>query len=222
MTAEPGGTEGKASTNTTPFTGVVLAGGRSKRLGRNKALEEVGDVPLVSRVTTVVQSVASKLVMVVADETQADALPTLDGATTVLDMHPGSGSLGGIFTGLTEAPTHWALVVACDMPFLNPQLLTHMAGSREGVDIVVPVLDGWPEPTHAFYSKNCLSAMEASLKSGRLKITKFFDSVTVKYLSQESIEAIDPEHWSFFNVNTADDLQKAITRDAELVGELAK
>jgi len=221
MTAEPSGTEGKTSTSTAPFTGVVLAGGRSRRLGRNKALEKVGGIPLVSRVTTVVESVASHLVVVVADEAQAGVLPTPDGATTVVDMRPGSGSLGGIFTGLTEAPTDWALVVACDMPFLNLELLTLMSGSREGVDIVIPVLDGWPEPTHAFYSKNCLSAMEESLNTGRLKITEFFASVTVKYLPQESIEAIDPERWSFFNVNTAVDLEKARARDADLVAGLA-
>jgi molybdopterin-guanine dinucleotide biosynthesis protein A len=221
MTAEPGGTEGKTSTNTAPFTGVVLAGGRSRRLGRNKALEEVGGVPLLSRVTTVVESIASGLVLVVADEAQADVLPAPDDAITVLDVHPDSGSLGGIFTGLTEAPTDWALVVACDMPFLNVQLLTHMAGSREGADIVIPVLDGWPEPTHAFYSKTCLPPMKESLNNGRLKITDFFDSVTVKYLPQESIEAIDPERWSFFNVNTAVDLEKARARDADLVAGLA-
>ena len=218
MTAEPGGTEGKASMSSAPFTGVILAGGRSRRLGRNKALEEVGGIPLVSRVTTVVESIASVVVLVVADDAQANVLPTPDDAITVLDMHPDSGSLGGIFTGLTKAPTDWALVVACDMPFLNAQLLAYMSGLRENADIVIPVLDGWPEPTHAFYSKTCLSAMEESLNSGRLKITEFFASVTVKYLPQESIEAIDPERWSFFNVNTAYDLQKARTRDAELVG----
>ena len=222
MTAEPGGTEGKTSKSTAPFTGVVLAGGRSRRLGRNKALEKVGGIPLASRVISVVKSIASELVLVVADEAQADVLPIPDDAITVLDMHAGSGSLGGIFTGLTKSPTDWALVVACDMPFLNAQLLTYMADSREGADVVVPMLDGWPEPTHAFYSKTCLRHMEESLNKGRLKITGFFDSVTVKYLPQESIEAIDPERWSFFNVNTADDLQKARTRDAELVAGLVK
>ena len=219
MAAERGGTEGKAYVDASPITGVVLAGGRSTRLGRNKALELVGGVPLVSLAISVLESVTSDLVVVVTDEAQADTLPVPDRGRTVQDLFPDSGALGGIFTGLTEAHANWAVVVACDMPFLSEPLLSHMANARTGFDIVIPVLDGWPEPTHALYSKKCLAPMEESIRAGRLKITGFFGSIAVKYVPQETVEEIDPGRWSFFNVNTQRNLEFARARAAEIASE---
>ena len=221
MAAERGGTgdgaERNPSGNAGSITAVVLAGGRSRRLGRDKAVEAVGGVPLVSRVISAVESVTSDLVVVVADESQGEALPLPGHARTALDLYPDSGSLGGIFTGLTAATSHWVLVVACDMPFLSRPLLSHMASVRNGVDVVAPMLDGRPEPTHALYSKTCLPYMERKLRAGRLKITGFFDSVPVNYVPQSEIEEIDPDRWSFYDVNTPEDLATARARAAEPV-----
>ena len=196
-------------------SGIVLAGGMSRRLGRNKAVERIGRMPLLSRVIDRLSQVTDQTVVVVADAEQASELPIPHSATIAPDVYPGAGSLGGIFTGLSAAAEEWGIVVACDMPFLNLDLLRHMLALRDGYDAVVPVIDGRPEPTHAAYSTACLPHIERRLQANDLKITRFFDQVRVNYLSQSEVEERDPERLSFFNVNTQEDLDRALS----LVGE---
>ena len=81
----------------------------------------------------------------------------------------------------------WGFVVACDMPFLNTDLIAHMLTLREDYDAVVPLLDGYPEPIHAAYSKACLPHIESRLKAGQLKIAGFFDDVRVRHVSESEI-----------------------------------
>jgi len=181
----------------------------STRLGRNKAVERLGGQPLVRRVIDRLAEVTDQTVVVVADLKQVEELPLPDSALVVTDAYPACGSLGGIFTGLSAAQADWGLVVACDMPFLDRELLEHILAQREGHDAVVPMLGGRPEPTHAAYSKRCLPAMERRLKARELKIAGFFDEVRVGLLSQADVEDFDPEHLSFMNVNTEEDLARA-------------
>ena len=191
-------------------SGIVLAGGMSRRLGRDKAIEPIGGEPLLQRVIARLSQVSDETVVVVADEEQGSRLPLPDSVRAAVDLYPGSGSLGGIFTGLSAADREWGIVVACDMPFLNVELLNQMLSRREGYDAVVPVLEGRPEPTHAVYSKACLSSIERRLKAGDLKIARFFDEVLVNYMTQHEVERTDPEHLSFMNVNTQEDLDQAL------------
>ena len=192
-------------------SGIVLAGGKSRRLGRDKAIEPVGGEPLLSRVIGRLSQVAEQTVVVVADTERASQLPLPRSAKVAVDLYPGGGSLGGIFTGLSAADGEWGIVVACDMPFLNVELFRHMLTLRDGVDAVVPVLEGRPEPTHAVYSKACLPHMESRLQADDLKIARFFDEVQVSYVSQVDVEKRDPDHLSFFNVNTQEDLDTALS-----------
>ncbi|MCI0440154.1 MAG: molybdenum cofactor guanylyltransferase [Chloroflexi bacterium] len=196
-------------------SGIVLAGGMSRRLGRNKALEPINGEPLISRVFKRLSSVSEQAVVVVNNMERASVLPLPASAKVAVDLYPDGGSLGGIFTGLSAADGEWGLVVACDMPFLNVALFEHMLSLRRGFDAVVPVLDGRPEPTHAVYSKTCLKPMERKLKANDLKITGFFDEVRVRLVSQEDIEKLDPERLSFFNVNTQEDLDRALALAAQ-------
>ena len=190
-------------------TGIILAGGLSRRLGRDKAVEPIKGQPLVGRVMDALSGIADELVVVVNTPQRGRELPLRDSAVVAVDIYPNAGSLGGIFTGLSSASNQWGIVVACDMPFLNLDLLSYLLSFRESHDAVVPVLDGRPEPTHAAYSKVCLSAIEARLEANDLKIARFFDDVRVKYVSQRRVEEIDPRRRSFFNVNTEEDLARA-------------
>lgn len=192
-----------------PVTGIILAGGRSRRLGRDKAVEPFGGQPLIRRVIERVAPLTSEIVVVVADSARGDSLPLDADHRVALDIFPEGGSLGGIFSGLTAASNQWGLVVACDMPFLNSGLLKHMLAQREGWDAVVPQPGSFPEPTHALYSRACLPYMEARLRANDLKISGFFDQVRVRYLAQEEIETFDPALHSFFNVNSPEDLERA-------------
>lgn len=193
------------------ITVVILAGGQSRRLGRDKAVEPFAGEPLIRRVIrrAVAAVDAGEAVVVVADAERAAALPLDAAHRTAVDVFPGGGSLGGIYTGLAAARTEWALVAACDMPFLSAPLLGYMAGRREGVDAVVPEIDGRPEPTHAMYSKGCLPAMAARLQAGQLKIAGFFGDVTLRYVAEAEVRRFDPELLSFFNINRPADLARA-------------
>ena len=201
-----------ASAENSAITAVILAGGQSRRLGRDKAVEPFGGEPLIRRVIRLASDAvsASNVVVAVADADRAAALPLDDNHVTAVDLFPDCGSLGGIYTGLHAAPTGWNLVTACDMPFLSSPLLAHMASLRAGVDAVVPVIDGRPEPTHALYHRRCLPAIEAKLRAAQLKISGFFDDVNVRYLQEDEVREFDPELLSFFNINRPEDLALAM------------
>lgn len=196
-------------------SGVVLAGGQSRRLGRDKAVEIVGGQPIIRRVLERVAGLTSENIVVAADQSRGDALPLLDNTRVVPDVYPGMGSLGGIFSGLAAARNEWAVVAACDMPFLNPDLLGYLLSLREGADVVAPVVEGRPEPTHALYSRECLPFIEERLSAGELKITGFYGGVKVRYVEEEEIRHFDPELLSFFNVNSPQDLERARKLAAE-------
>ena len=191
------------------LTAIVLAGGLSRRLGRNKALERVGGELLIHRVLSRVGEVAGETLLVVANLEQAAALPLPSEVRVVTDAYPDSGSLGGIYTGLRAANSRWGLAVACDMPFLNVPLLRRLIELRPGSDVVVPELDGRPEPTHALYSKACLEHIRPRLEAGRFKIAGFFEDVRVRTVAQQEVSTYDPDRLSFFNINTQADLDRA-------------
>ena len=191
-------------------SGIILAGGLSRRLGRDKALEPFQGQPLISRVIGRLDTLTDDTVVVVNTEERGVELPLSKDTKTAIDIYPDSGSLGGIFTGLAAAANDWAFVVACDMPFLNAGLMKHMIALRDGYDAIVPILDGYPEPTHALYSKTCLPYIERRLKARRLKIAGFFDDVRVRYVGADEIDSFDSERLSFFNVNTPEDLSRAL------------
>lgn len=213
---------GVSNPNPNAITAVILAGGRSRRLGRDKAAEPFAGEPLLRRVIRRAAAGVSvnanadagvgnvDVVVVVADVARAAALPLPPGTRTVVDAFPGSGPLGGIYTGLEAARTEWSLVVACDLPFLSPPLLRYLAGLRDGVDIVAPIIDGRLEPTHALYSRRCRPAIAARLQAGQLKTADLFDDVTVRYVDETEMRRFDPELLSFFNINRPADLARAL------------
>ncbi|MBI2854800.1 MAG: molybdenum cofactor guanylyltransferase [Chloroflexi bacterium] len=189
-------------------TGVVLAGGKSSRLGRNKAFEVVGEESLLKRTTRRLSALGE--VLVVTNHQFALSLQDQDlGARVAEDIWPGMGPLGGIHSALKAATTQYILVVACDMPFLNWNLLKYEIGLRLGFDAVVPRLLGFPEALHSVYSKSCLPATEAVLSGGKSQVSLMLRAVRVRYVEQHEIEKFDPQHLSFFNVNTPADIDRA-------------
>jgi len=190
-------------------SGVILAGGVSRRLEKNKALERIGGKALIERVIDSLVPLTSEVLAVVARPEQATALRLPSSVRVVSDRYSGGGSLGGIFTGLEASAEPWSLVVACDMPFLNRELLHHLMAQSSDVDAVIPCLGGQPEPLHALYSKACLAPMERMLRAGELKIAPLFEAVRVRYVDEAAIDRIDPRHLSFFNINTQADLEEA-------------
>jgi molybdopterin-guanine dinucleotide biosynthesis protein A len=152
----------------------------------------------------------SNRILIVTSQEHPD-FPVTCGAEVMIDFYPGKGPLGGIFTGLLAAESSHILVVACDMLFLNVELLQYMTRLSQHFDAVVPRLErGKLEPLHAIYSKNCLDSMKILLKSNQLKVTHFLDTVRVRYIKQAEARRFDPQLLSFFNVNSQSDLDKAV------------
>ena len=188
---------------------IVLAGGKGLRLGQDKALEIIGNRSLLERVVLYLSLFNSGIIIVTAPKQpfpQLDAYPKL---SVVTDIYLNKGPLGGIYTGLKASDSFLNLVVACDMPFLNQTLLHYMIQISTGFDLVVPRLGDMVEPLHAVYSKGCLAPIESLLKQGNLSLRQLFTLVKVKYVEAEEINRFDPEHLSFFNINSQADLERA-------------
>jgi molybdopterin-guanine dinucleotide biosynthesis protein A len=188
-----------------PISAVILAGGHSTRLGRNKAFLKVNGQPLIERIIDRLAQVSDEIIIVTNDVERYEHLE----ATVVADMYPGKAALGGIHSGLQTASHFHSLVVGCDMPFLNVPLLRYMQGLTAGHDVVIPRVAQYVEALHAIYAKSCLPHIERQLEVGELQIMGLFSTVRVAYVEQEEIEVFDPEHLSFFNINSQADLEKA-------------
>jgi molybdopterin-guanine dinucleotide biosynthesis protein A len=167
-----------------PISAVILAGGRSTRLGRDKAFLQVNGRPLIEQIVDKVAQLSDEVIIVAND-------------------------LDGIFSGLKAATKRHALVVACDMPLLSLSLLRYMRGLAPGYDVVIPRVGTLTEALHAIYSQDCLPFIERQLRAMDLRISHFFTHVRVRYVDQEEIDLFDPGHLSFFNINSQADLARA-------------
>ena len=193
---------------------IVLAGGRSARLGSDKPTLLLHGKALLQRVGDAMSQLSDD-VIVVQRQDQCLALP---GARVVSDLEPFSGPLAGIAAGLGVARHSWAFVVACDMPFLNADLLHYMLDARDGHDAVVPKLTVGLEPLHALYHVRCLPALMNVLIAGKRRVTSFYETLDVRFVTGDEISRFDPQGRSFFNVNTERDLELARSWDAEAPG----
>jgi molybdopterin-guanine dinucleotide biosynthesis protein A len=198
-------------------SGIVLAGGSSSRLGQNKALVCVAGRPLVERVVDVLRPLVSDVVLVTQGECQApsgclapeaELLAHLD-LHIVADVFSGVGTLGGLHAGLSAIDSEYGLVVGCDMPFLNANLLRYMIVQTKGYDVVMPRVGKYYEPLHALYARRCLPAIERSILAGRRRIRHALADLCIRYIEEPELDRYDPDRLSFFNVNTPEDLERA-------------
>jgi len=198
------------------MTSIMLAGGKGGRLGRDKLSERVGRHTLSQRVIDCLTLISDEIIAVIA---QGQSEPSLPASTrVVVDLYPDKGALGGIYTGLVASSSSHSLVVACDMPFLNPSLLRYLIQVSPGFDVVIPrIKEGKLEPLHALYSRNCIAPIQQQIQQGGMKIDSFLEHVKVRYVERAEIEKFDPQYLSFININNETDLEKAraLQRQAE-------
>jgi molybdopterin-guanine dinucleotide biosynthesis protein A len=188
---------------------IVLAGGKSIRLGRDKVNELLGDKSLLQWVVTRISHFDTDVIIVTAKKEPVPVNISYARVLTTGDIFPDRGSLGGIYSGIMTSKSQYNFVVGCDMPFLNLDLMKFMMDIAPGFDLVLPRMGKIVEPLHAIYARSCLVYMENLLKQGELQILKFFHQVKVRYVDPPEIERFDPGYLSFFNVNTEEDLKKA-------------
>jgi molybdopterin-guanine dinucleotide biosynthesis protein A len=187
------------------ITGIILAGGKSLRYGRNKALVELDGSRLIERVISVMQPLFENLVIITNTPLEYDylQLPMQE------DLIKGLGPLGGVYTGLETISSESGFFVACDMPFLQRDLIRHMVAIRKDFDAVVPKVDWKIEPLHAIYTRNCLPAIKKLIDVQAYQIIEIFDSIRVRYVEEEEIRSFDSRLKSFFNVNNPRELTDA-------------
>ncbi|MBD0324723.1 MAG: molybdenum cofactor guanylyltransferase, partial [Aldersonia sp.] len=181
------------------LSAAVLAGGMSSRMGTDKALMPLrpGDPPLARLVVDRVRQVAEQVFVVSNERPGYDAF----GVPVVPDRYPTGATLGGIATALEAATAEYCLVVACDMPFLEVDLLRWMAGQPRDYDALVPRVPGESrqgsgyifQTLHAIYRKSCLPAIRNELEAGRRQVIGFFPSVEVRTIEADSLRRFDPD-----------------------------
>jgi molybdopterin-guanine dinucleotide biosynthesis protein A len=191
------------------ITAIVLAGGKNRRFGRNKALATIGGISLIEHVVERLRPQTSQILIVTSRDRHD--LPVTCNAEIVADIYPDKGPLGGIYTGLLASRATHSLVIACDMPFLNTELLYYMVRQSRDFNVVIPRLaEGKLEPLHAIYSKACLSKIKSQLDWNYLRVDSILDALRVRYVERAECQLFDPQLLSFFNINREADLDCAI------------
>lgn len=185
-------------------TAIILAGGKSSRMGRDKALLRVKDDNMLEEAIRVLAGGFDEI-LVSANDRSYDSLKI----KTIPDVYPGRGPLAGIHAGLRVSAHDVNFVVACDMPFIDVRLALYMLELVVGYDVVVPKMGDYYEPLFAVYTKNCLAAIEDQLKAGRNKTSAFYSKVKVRFVDRNDLERFGHSDCLFFNVNTPVDLKKA-------------
>ncbi len=186
-------------------SGVILAGGRSRRMGRPKAFLRLGGRPLIAWVLEPLRDLFSE-VLIVSPETEPFSRL---GVRVVPDHRPGGGPLGGALTGIAEASRPQALVVGCDMPLLCPPLLAHLVARLGARAAVVPRTSDGLHPLHAVYAKRALESLSSCLEGGALKFTDAVEATDRLEIGEAEIRRFDPDLHSLFNVNRPEDAARA-------------
>lgn len=190
------------------FTIVIQAGGRSSRMGQDKALMPFLGSPLIGRQVARLRSLSSNI-SVITNRPQDYAFL---GLPCFPDLMPGEGPLGGLLTALNAVDTGTLAVLACDLPFIMPALLVeqHRLLMQGQYDAVIPRSPDGPEPLHAVYRRErCLAAVQAALEVGERRMTAWFSMATVYEMSQEEVAVIDPKFYSFINTNSPEEFSEA-------------
>jgi molybdenum cofactor guanylyltransferase len=189
--------------------GFVLAGGRSSRMGREKALLDVGGVPLIVRTARLVESVAGSAT-VVGETAGIRAL----GLPMVADDRPGAGPLGGIATALRVSRAPWCLVVACDLPYLKKAWLEYLVTRALGsdADAVIAMNASGAEPLCAAYRESAEPAIRSAVSLGNLKVRSMLENLRGEVIEPEEWKRFDSDGYLFKNMNSPEDYEEARER----------
>ena len=193
-------------------TAIVLAGGKSSRMGRPKALLPFDNEPLIVHIVRALNRIFAETVVVAASGQEMPSLP----ATLVRDEMAYQGPVGGITYGLKAAGKKLCFVTSCDVAFLNAPLISHLMSRIPNYHVVVPYWQERLQPLHAAYRRSVLPLFEDQLERGELRPIYLFDRVPTCKIGEDEIRRFDPEGLSFFNMNTPDDYERALQRWSEL------
>jgi molybdenum cofactor guanylyltransferase len=184
------------------ITGVILIGGKSRRMGRDKAFVKMAGRTLFEGVLEIFRESFDRIVLV------GDRAERFDGYghPVLPDIYPGS-ALGGLYTGLYHSVTEHIFVSSCDLPFPNRAIVGHLCSLKSGFDAVVPAPAHGFEPLFALYAKSCLGPMRGLLESGNFCAYGYYSQIRVRYVKDDELARLDGDGKSFMNVNTPEELE---------------
>jgi len=195
------------------ITGIILGGGQSRRMGRDKRSLQWEGEPFLDRVCRLMDTLFDEVLVVTAqNDYDCSHLPV----RLVTDKIPKKGSLGGLYTGLIEATNSLIFAVGCDMPFLLKESIARLCLAPAS-DVLVVKLSTGIQPLHARYSKRCVPVIQEMIHEGDLKIQNLVScsDLTVKIIEETVFDDIDPFRLSFGNINTPADLEFVRKRSSQ-------
>lgn len=189
-------------------TACLIAGGKSRRMGRDKRLLCLEGTALIDRTLRTLEALFEEIIIVLATPMEGWGGERY---RVVYDAIPNCGSLGGLYTGLIESASPRTFAVACDMPFLNGDVIRYLLRADRDADIVGVKLENGFQPMHAVYSKRCAASLEQMARSGDLKIQRLFENpvLKVRMVTAAELLGLDPDLRSFRNINTPADFDAA-------------
>ena len=191
------------------MTGIILAGGRSSRLGQDKSFVDIGGQPLMNRVINNLKNVCEEIIIVTKKPERFFPLISKFKVKITVDLLPFKAGLIGIYSGMIKSGHKYNFVCGVDMPFISTEVIKYLAQQARGFDAAVPVTETGLEPLCAVYSRTCLKVIQEQIQAQRFKITDFFDKVKINQVEYKNIKNIDPLPEIFFNINTKEDLIQA-------------
>lgn len=183
-------------------SGIILAGGLSSRMGRDKTLLLYNNETLIKRTLRKLQTVADEIIIASNNTAKYNISDIIE----VPDTYPGMGPLGGMHAGLSVCKHNYAFIVSCDMPLFSEDLASYLLAHRQGFDVVIPEIHNRLEPLCAVYSTACIKPIERCLQAGISKVIDFYPAVKVNKIGEQEICPIGNVEEIFYNLNTPQDL----------------
>lgn len=196
------------------MTGIILSGGECRRMAKDKAFLKIDGECIIERILNIFKDIFDEIVIV----TNTPEFYISYDVTLVGDIIENKGPMSGLYSGLINSKSNYNFVTACDMPFLNRQLITFMMGLAGNNDMVIPKIKDFIEPLHAIYSKSCIPFIDGYLKDGNSGLRELLGVCKVRYVVEEEIMSIDTGMKSFTNINTPEEYDKITEKVYELKG----
>ncbi|MBC7475151.1 MAG: molybdenum cofactor guanylyltransferase [Candidatus Sericytochromatia bacterium] len=179
---------------------IILAGGESTRIGENKALLDFNGKPLISYMIEKLREINPEIIIV---SSQPQDYDFLENVHLIEDKYPDKKTvLQALYSGLLESKENDNFVCACDMPYLNINLIKYLFSLKSEFDVVIPIVEYGPVILHTIYSKSCLPVIEAHLERNSKSVKKIFRDLNVKYVPTEALQSEDSKLKSFFHIKT--------------------
>ena len=200
--------------NLPTLTGIILAGGKSSRLGRNKSTEILLGKSLFHRVVESIAKVCDPILVVTSADSIIPELPSQYPMREIIDVEKNKGPLQALQSALPYSDTPYSFIASCDVPFLSSSLIERMAAmcpNNQSLDAIVPVIEGKPQVLHSIYHRRIEATIRriSSDEPRTLGITSILKELRVLFVDQKDILRTDSDLWSFFDIDNKEDLETA-------------